>query len=59
MLKRAGVLALLLIAAHLPAQQPGAEQPRLFVRSAGPGEPGRILSAAVSAPHVLIRPALG
>ena len=59
MLKRITALALMLAAVPLAAQQPGTTPPKLYVRHPGPGEPGRILTAAVAAPYVLIRPAMG
>lgn len=59
MLRRAAAFALLLGAGPLAAQQPGGTPPRLYVRHPGPGAPGRIITAAVAAPHLLIRPAMG
>ncbi|MDQ3995859.1 MAG: hypothetical protein M3303_02445 [Gemmatimonadota bacterium] len=35
---------------------PVSGQTRVVVRDAGPGEPGRVLLAALSAPHVLVTP---
>ncbi|HEX6965994.1 MAG TPA: hypothetical protein VF166_09355 [Gemmatimonadaceae bacterium] len=59
MLTRVAAFALFLVASSVAAQQPSSTPPRLYVRHPGPGAPGRILGAAVAAPYVLIRPAMG
>jgi hypothetical protein len=51
---RAGVAAAGLLA-WAPAASLAA-QPRVIIRDPGPGDPGRVLRAALSAPHVLVAP---
>jgi hypothetical protein len=53
----ARVAAVVLLAAA-PARTLGA-QARVVVRDPGPGDPGRVLRAALSAPHVLVAPGTG
>jgi hypothetical protein len=48
-------VAITLLLGVAPLTSPPA-QARVVVRDAGPGEPGRILRAALSAPHVLVAP---
>ncbi|HEX5436838.1 MAG TPA: hypothetical protein VFW98_06750 [Gemmatimonadaceae bacterium] len=59
MLKRAIALLLLLVASRLPAQATDTTPPRLYVRQAGPGEPGQVLSGTLARPYTLIRPGMG